>query len=168
MKVINRFTERVSLVISTLSVVLMSVITYEVVARYVFNAPTAWSYDLSYMIGGSFWVLAAAYAILHNTNVRVDVLYVRLKRKSQLLIDTILTAAFFFPMWLLILHSSIYHTLTAIALNERSSIGHWAPSMIPFRLVGLIGVILIVLQGASWFLTNIRSLRSGQEEDKLL
>jgi TRAP-type mannitol/chloroaromatic compound transport system permease small subunit len=166
-KVIDRFTERVGGIVSYLSVVLIVVITYEVGARYIFNAPTIWSYDLSYMIGGGFWVLAAAYAILHNTNVRVDVLYVRLKRKRQLLLDTVLTVLFFFPMWIVILRGSVIHTWTAIVLNERSSIGHWAPSMIPFRLVGLAAVILILIQGVSWFVTNIHALKSGEEGDSL-
>ena len=167
MKVIDRFTERVGGIVSYLSVVLIVVITYEVGARYIFNAPTIWSYDLSYMIGGGFWVLAAAYAILHNTNVRVDVVYVRLKRKQQLLLDTVLTVLFFFPMWIVILRGSVIHTWTAIVLNERSSIGHWAPSMIPFRLVGLAAVILILIQGVSWFVTNIHALKSGEEGDSL-
>ena len=167
MKVIDRFTERVGRFVSYLSVVLIVVITYEVGARYIFNAPTVWSYDLSYMIGGGFWVLAGAYAILHNRNVRVDVVYVRLCRKWQLLIDTVLTVLFFFPMWIVILRGSVLHSWTAIVLNERSSIGHWAPSMIPFRLVGLVAVILILIQGVSWFVTNIRALKSGEEGDSL-
>ncbi len=167
MKAIDRFTERVGKIVSSLGVVLMVVITYEVVARYIFNAPTAWSYDLSYMIGGSFWVLAGSYAILHNTNVRVDVLYVRLPRKSQLLIDTVLTVLFFFPMWIVILRGCVNHAWTAIILNERSSIGHWAPSMIPFRLVGLVAVSMLLIQGVSWFITNVRALTKGGEGDSL-
>ncbi len=167
MKAINQFTERVGMVVSYISVALIVVISYEVGARYIFNAPTFWSYDLSYMIGGGFWVLSAAYAILHNTNVRVDVIYVRLHRKWQLVLDTVLTVLFFFPMWIVILRGSVIHTWTAIVLNERSSIGHWAPSMIPFRLVGLLAVILILIQGVSWFVTNIRGLASGEEGNSL-
>lgn len=167
MKGIDRFTERVGRVVSYLSVVLIVVITYEVGARYIFNSPTAWSYDLSYMIGGGFWVLAGAYAILHNSNVRVDVLYVRLRRKWQLLIDIVFTILFFFPMWLVILRGSVLHTWTAIVLNERSSIGHWAPSMVPFRLVGLVAVILILIQGVSWFVTTFRAFTGKDEGDSL-
>ena len=167
MKAVDRFTERVGGIVAWLAVALIFVIGYEVVARYVFNAPTIWSYDLSYMVGGSFWVLAAAYAILHNTNIRVDVLYVRLKRKWQLLLDTVLTVLFFFPMWIIILRGCVDHAWTAIVLNERSSIGHWAPSMVPFRLVGVVAISLLLLQGVSWFVSNVRSLRSGVEGDDL-
>jgi len=167
MKMIDQFTERVGGIVSYLSVLLIVVITYEVMARYIFNAPTMWSYDLSYMVGGGFWVLAGAYAILHNTNVRVDVVYVRLRRKRQLLIDIVLTVLFFFPMWIIMLYCCVDHTWTAIVLNERSSIGHWAPSMIPFRLVGLVAVILILAQGISWFITNIRTLRGKEEGNSL-
>ena len=33
---------------------------YEVVARYVFNAPTQWAYDMTFMLYGSFFMLGAA------------------------------------------------------------------------------------------------------------
>ena len=32
-------------------------ITYEVIVRYAFNAPTIWAYDVSYMLYGSHFML---------------------------------------------------------------------------------------------------------------
>ncbi len=34
-------------------------LVYEVVARYFFNAPTTWAYDMTYMTYGAFFMLGA-------------------------------------------------------------------------------------------------------------
>jgi TRAP-type mannitol/chloroaromatic compound transport system permease small subunit len=36
-------------------------LTYEVVARYVFSAPTVWAYDMTFMLYGTFFMLGASY-----------------------------------------------------------------------------------------------------------
>src|SRR5262245_24052585 len=50
-------------------------VTYEVGARYLFNAPTVWAYDLSYMLYASIFMLGAAYTLRHGAHVRTDFLY---------------------------------------------------------------------------------------------
>jgi TRAP-type mannitol/chloroaromatic compound transport system permease small subunit len=43
------------------------VIAYEVFARYVFRAPTGWGYDASYMLYGTLFMMAGAYAATSST-----------------------------------------------------------------------------------------------------
>ena len=38
-------------------------LVYEVFARYLFNAPTLWAYDMTYMLYGSHFMLGAAYTL---------------------------------------------------------------------------------------------------------
>ena len=38
-------------------------LVYEVVARYVFDSPTLWAYDMTFMFYGSFFMLGAAYTL---------------------------------------------------------------------------------------------------------
>ena len=49
--------------VSWLVLVLTLVIGYEIVMRYLFNAPTKWSFDISYMLGGSYFLLGEAYTL---------------------------------------------------------------------------------------------------------
>ncbi len=39
-------------------------LVYEVVARYFFNAPTVWAYDMTSFLYGAFFMLGAAYTLL--------------------------------------------------------------------------------------------------------
>jgi hypothetical protein len=41
-------------------VILTAAMTYEVVARYLFRAPTEWAFDASYMLYGALFMIAGA------------------------------------------------------------------------------------------------------------
>ncbi|MEL6312287.1 MAG: TRAP transporter small permease subunit, partial [Pseudomonadota bacterium] len=50
-------------------------VAYEVFSRYLFGAPTAWAFDLSYMMYGALFMMGGAYALATNAHVRGDFLY---------------------------------------------------------------------------------------------
>lgn len=60
---------------SFLIMVIMLFITYEVVARYAFNAPTSWVWPLNKQIFGVFVIAAGGYALIHDQHIRIEVLY---------------------------------------------------------------------------------------------
>ena len=60
---IDRFSDITGRLISLAMVFLVAIITYEVFARYLFRAPTAWVYELSYMANGAAFMLGCAYAL---------------------------------------------------------------------------------------------------------
>ena len=55
---------------------------FEVVARYIFNAPTIWVHQASFLMFGMQYLLAGAFAYLHGDHVRVDVLYVKFPKRG--------------------------------------------------------------------------------------
>ena len=48
---------------------LVLIVTYEVFARYLFNAPTIWVFDLTYRLYATNFMLGAAYALHKGTHV---------------------------------------------------------------------------------------------------
>ena len=46
--------------------------SYEVFSRYMFGAPTDWAFDASYMLYGTLFMMAGAYALSRNGHVRGD------------------------------------------------------------------------------------------------
>ena len=50
-------------------------LVWEVVARYCFNAPTVWAYDMTYMLYGAFFMLGSAYTLMRGGHIRTDSLY---------------------------------------------------------------------------------------------
>ena len=77
------------------AVIAVFVYYYEVIARYVFNAPTNWAHEGMYLMFGMQYLIAGAYAMLTESHVRVDVLYAPLPRRKKAWTD-LATSVFFF------------------------------------------------------------------------
>ena len=58
-RIIDGFTDRTGTIISWLAVPLVLAVAYEVGARYLFNAPTVWAYDATYMLYGSLFMMGS-------------------------------------------------------------------------------------------------------------
>ena len=88
-----RSCEAVSLFISRiamwLSALVVAVMMFEVVARYVFNSPTLWANESSLWMAGFLYLFAGLYAMRERGHIRVTVVYNSLPRKAQLVLDAV-------------------------------------------------------------------------------
>ena len=71
-RIIDTFTDLTGTIIAWLSMPLVLAVAYEVFARYLFNAPTIWSFDVTYMLYGTLFMLGAAYALHKGAHIRTD------------------------------------------------------------------------------------------------
>ncbi len=71
--------------------------TYEVFVRYVLRDPTAWAFDVSYIMYGTLFMMAGAYALSRNAHVRGDFVYRLWPPRIQASIEFVLYIIFFFP-----------------------------------------------------------------------
>src|SRR5687767_9672956 len=74
-RVIDGFSNITGKLISLTMLFLVATITYEVVARYFFRAPTVWVYESSTMANGSAFMLGCAYALYKGAHVRTDIFW---------------------------------------------------------------------------------------------
>ena len=72
---IDRVSEWSGKAFAWLIIVLTVAVSYDVLARYLFRAPTDWAYDAAYILYGSLFMMAGAYTLSRNGHVRGDVLY---------------------------------------------------------------------------------------------
>ena len=142
---------------------LMVTITYEVICRYVFDAPTVWAYDMAYMIGGSMMALGMGYVLKDKGHVRVDILYDRFPPRLKAFMDLILTAVFFFPITFFFVQQSWQYAALAWVRNERSGYGIWEPTLIPFRFMVVVAWIILLIAGIAWFIRTLLFLLKGKE-----
>ena len=102
-RTIDRFTDWTGTVVSWLSVPLVVAVAYEVGARYLFNAPTIWAFDVTYMLYGTVFMLGAAYALHKGAHIRTDFFWEQFSIRKKGLIDAISYVLFFFPGFLILL-----------------------------------------------------------------
>lgn len=145
-RVIERISRAFGALAAALVVVLMALMAYEVALRYVFKAPTAWSYDLSTMTMGATFVLAIGYTLATNAHVRVDILKPLLGRRGPRVVDLVGHAVVMLPLLLWLTWSLWENFYAALVSQERSGASAWNPLVWPFRAVLLAGVAVWTLQ----------------------
>ncbi|HSE92827.1 MAG TPA: TRAP transporter small permease subunit [Methylomirabilota bacterium] len=134
-------------------------VSYEVAARYAFNAPTAWAYDTTYMLFGAQFMLAAAYTLLKGGHIRTDVFYERWSPQTRATIDVVSYLFFFFPGMLFVLYAGGVEAWHSWQIGERSDWTPWRPILYPLKAVIPLTAALLVLQGFSELVKCLRVIR---------
>lgn len=119
---------------------------FEVVARYAFNAPTIWSYDVSYMLNGSLFILGAAWTLANNNHVRIDFLSGRLPVPTQHATNLIFYVLLFLPALGLATYAAIGEAWSAAVTGKLESVSPWKPKVWPFYTALAIGLAALWLQ----------------------
>jgi len=164
-RAIDRFTETTGQWISWLSVPLVLAVSYEVIARYFFDAPTIWSFDVTYMLYGTLFMLGAAYALLKGAHIRTDFFFERWSVRTKGMVDAIAYVVFFYPSLLVFLYVSWNEGWYAFTINETSEQTPWRPALWPFKMVVPLALLLLLIQGVSEMIKSIYAARTGIELD---
>ena len=72
--------------------ILVAVMFYEVVLRYVFESPTLWANELSLWMAGFVFLLAGLYSMQQRNHIRIYLLYDVLPRPLQRICDVVSTS----------------------------------------------------------------------------
>jgi TRAP-type mannitol/chloroaromatic compound transport system permease small subunit len=143
--------------------IMVLVIAYDVILRYLFRAPTVWQYDVSYMLGGAIIIMGAGYVHSQRKHVRVDILYNSFSPRTRLMVDVCFTLLCFFPLVSALIYSSAQHAIQAYIVKEFSEVGFWRPLMWPFRSIIPIGLGILWLQGLANLIRDVHRLVKGED-----
>lgn len=138
-------------------------LVYEVIARYLFLRPTIWSYEVTYFLYGTHFLIGAAFVLLIKGHIRIDVLYMHLSPRRKAMIDVLGYLILFFPVVLALIYAGIEFTLQSFQMGEKSGASPWRPHLYPFKAVLVLSFFLLFLQGVSEFLRSLKVLLKGNE-----
>jgi TRAP-type mannitol/chloroaromatic compound transport system permease small subunit len=162
MHVIDSISEWTGRVFAWLIIPLVGGLSYEVFARYLFDAPTVWAYDTTYMLYGSHFMLGAGYTLLKKGHIRTDIFYNNFSPRLQGTIDATLYLLFFFPGIGYFLWAGAAEAIHSWNLLERSDASPWRPPLYPFKSVIPLAAFLLLIQGISEFLKSLHAARKGE------
>ncbi|HXM82017.1 MAG TPA: TRAP transporter small permease subunit [Burkholderiales bacterium] len=160
-RVIDKFTDTTGVWVAWLNVPLVLAVAYEVFARYVFNAPTIWSFDVTYMLYGTIFMLGAAYALHKGAHIRTDFFYEKWSDRTRGVVDSISYIVFFFPSIVMLLAASGSEAWYAFTINETSEQTPWRPILWPFKAVVPLTCLALLLQGVSELIKSFYAARTG-------
>ena len=160
-RVIDKFTDTTGVWIAWLNVPLVLAVAYEVIARYLFNAPTIWSFDVTYMLYGTIFMLGAAYALHKGAHIRTDFFYDKWSVKTRGIIDSTSYIVFFFPSIIMFLIVSWNEAWYSFTINETSEQTPWRPLLWPYKAVVPLTFLLLLVQGVSELIKSFYAARMG-------
>lgn len=154
-----------------LILVLALAITYEVFVRYVLKDPTAWAFDISYIMYGAMFMMAGAYTLSHDGHVRGDVIYRLWRPTTQAWIELILYFIFFFPGILALIYAGIVYAdeswayrpygpngpIGEVAINSPAGI-----PVSPLKTLLPLAAFFALLQGIAEVVRCIKCLKTGK------
>lgn len=145
------------------SVMVMTLgVSYEVVVRYMFSAPTPWAFDLSYMLYGTMFMMAGAYTLSRDGHVRGDFLYRLWRPRTQAAVELVLYFLFFFPGVTALVLAGWKYAARSWGYLEVSSNSPAGIPIFQFKSVIVAAGILLFLQGIAQVFRCILCLRTGE------
>ncbi len=162
-RTIDKFTDTTGNWVAWLNVPLVLAVSYEVIARYAFGAPTIWSFDVTYMLYGTIFMLGAAYALHKGAHIRTDFFYDKWTVKTRGMVDSISYVVFFFPSLIMLLVASSSEAWSSFTIHETSEQTPWRPILWPYKGVVPLTCVLLMVQGVSEVIKSTWAWRTGIE-----
>src|SRR3954466_9079034 len=135
-RVIDRFTDTTGMWLAWLNIPLVAAVAYEVIARYAFDAPTIWSFDVTYMLYGTIFMLGAAYALHKGAHIRTDFFYEKWSVQTRGMVDSISYVVFFFPSLIMFLAASGNEAWYSYTINKASEQTPGRRVLVPYKDAG--------------------------------
>jgi TRAP-type mannitol/chloroaromatic compound transport system permease small subunit len=131
---------------------------FEVIGRYVFNSPTNWVHESTFLMFGMQYMIAGAYAYRGESHVRVDLIYSKLSTRGKAICDLIGSVFFFIFIGTLAWTGGIF-AADAVRGGE-VSFTEWGIQYWPVKLTIPIGATLLLLQGIARVIKDIHTVRT--------
>lgn len=156
--VIDSLNRRVGHAVYWLLLVAVLVSAGNAVSRKVLSISSNAMLEIQWYLFSAVFLLCAGYTLLNNEHVRVDLIYSRLSRRKQLIVEMVGTLLFLAPMTTLILVLSWAPFLGAWTSGEVSAnaggLIRW-----PVKLLIPMGFGLLLLQGVSQLIKAFAEFR---------
>ncbi|RPJ09548.1 MAG: TRAP transporter small permease subunit [Deltaproteobacteria bacterium] len=136
-------------------------LVFEVVARYLFNAPTIWAGDVSQILYGMFFMLGSAYALQRQQHIRTDFIYGKWSIRTRGMVDAALYILFYFPALGFFLWVGSDFAYRSILFNEKIVTSAWMPIIWPLKLAIPVSTLLLLIQGVSELLKSLFAARTN-------
>jgi TRAP-type mannitol/chloroaromatic compound transport system permease small subunit len=136
-------------------------VSYEVFSRYALGTPTDWAFDASYILYGTLFIMAGAYALARNAHVRGDFLYRSWSPRRQAGMDLVLYFLFFFPGIIAFIYSGYGYAAQSWFSHEHSAYSPSGPPIYHYKTAIPATGILLLLQGIVEVVRCLICLRTG-------
>lgn len=155
---LNEYTGRI---ISWLALLMVLMMATNVFMRYAFSMGLSWQQESVRFMHGMLFLGGAAYALKHEAQVRVDVLYQGMSEVRKAWVNLIGTIVFLWPMAISIIYFSSGYILNSWSIYEGSSEYRGMPGVFIFKSFIWVCGGLLALQGVSVIIHSWQTITGG-------
>ena len=146
MSVVERFIRVLGLIGAVSLLLMIGAMIYEVISRYVFNAPNLWAYDIPWMLAGTCYLLSAGVTLQAEGHVRIDFLSTMMSMRAQHFANFLFYLIVFMPALAAIIFYAVKLTWIAFDTDELETMSAWQPLIWPFYFAIALGFTSFWLQ----------------------
>lgn len=118
---------------------------YEVVARYAFDAPTQWAFEMTLVLCATAWMLSSGYVTLRKRHIGITVFYVMASERTQWKLDLFAMLVGVLALSILA-DDSLTRSLDAISNVERAGSAFNSPEPLMLKTALAVGAMLYLAQ----------------------
>lgn len=178
--VINFILDSTGKIATLLLILLVGVISYNVIGRYVFNSSSIGLEELAWHLYASVFLLGISYAVRTSSHVRVDLFYDSMQARTKAYIDIVGTIIFMFPLAGLVLFygsdfaiqsysfgphadtvGGLVHQFLTTGIGERSQDPGGLNNRFVIKSVIPLAFLLLLLSAISLLIDRVRFLREN-------
>ena len=156
MDLIDRFNRFIGEAVSYLYLGAVAVTAYEVVLRYLFNAPTTWAFELTILLCAIAYLLSGGYVTQGNGHIRITSISDRLPKPFAWWLELFGMLVGIFAIGVLA-WAGFKPALFAIEIGERTGSAWDSPMPAILKPLIVVGAALIVVQLLVQVIRHLRS-----------
>jgi len=157
-RLIDATSERVGRSAMWLLLAAVLISTVNAIVRKAFNWSSNGLLEIQWYLFAGAFLLGAAYTLLHNEHVRIDVVSGKFSRRTQTWIEVIGSIFFLLPFCAMVLWTSVPWFLNSLASGETSS-NAGGLILWPAKILVPIGFTLLTAQGISELIKRLAFLK---------
>ena len=142
---VDHFSKFSGLAVSQLYLIAALCTIYEVISRYVFNAPTQWAFEVVMVLCATAWMLSAGYITLHKRHIAINVLYLMAGDRGKWYLDLFAYVVGVIALWLLA-DDAIVRALDSIRMTEKMGSAWNSPQPLVLKTMLVIGALMYLVQ----------------------
>ncbi len=141
--------------------IITGIITFEVVARYIFDAPTTWANEISSQVFALYTLALAGTTYLYGGHINVDIILNRLSIRRRAIMDLVSYVFVLLYCGMLVYYGGI-EGIRSLSLQEHTiSVG--GPPVYHVKMAIPIAALLVILQATAKFLRGLYFVRTGRQ-----
>lgn len=142
---VDHFSRFLGLCVGNLYILCAIATLYEVIARYVFNSPTQWAFEVVMVLCATAWMLSAGFVTLQKRHIGITVFYLLASDRTRWWLDLFAMIVGVFALYMLT-SDTLVRALDSIDLVERAGTGWNSPLPMILKTVLVLGLFIYLIQ----------------------